>query len=158
MINTPLFEQLQADCADATTGEWYDESVAPEACKTSLDLMNSQVGIFDIYNVYDTCVDDYSGGYDDGERKAEHQAKKKTNREWREEIFGARGVSTVGKVRHAEWGGGLEDRHGRQQRGGTPSPRHPVTPSPRSPRHPITPSPHHPFTLSPQNRKIPTPA
>mmetsp|Transcript_100668 Transcript_100668/g.288466 ORF Transcript_100668/g.288466 Transcript_100668/m.288466 type:complete len:265 (-) Transcript_100668:214-1008(-) len=100
MIDTPLFNQLQTDCVDTTTGEWYDESVAPEACKTSLSLMNSQVGVFDIYNVYDTCVDDYSG-YDDDERKAEHEAKKKTNREWREEIFGARGVSTVGKPEKA---------------------------------------------------------
>ena len=67
------------------------------------------MGVFDIYNVYDTCVDDYSG-YDDDERKAEHEAKKKTNREWREEIFGARGVSTVGKVRHAGWGGAVGRR------------------------------------------------
>ena len=44
MIDTPLFNQLQTDCVDTTTGEWYDESVAPEACKTSLSLMNSQVG------------------------------------------------------------------------------------------------------------------
>ena len=73
----------------------YDESVAPEACKASLDLMNSQVGTFDIYNVYDTCVDDYAGD----DQRVEHESKKKTNRQWREEIFGARGVSTVGKFK-----------------------------------------------------------
>ena len=39
--------------------------------------------------------------HDDDERKAKHEAKKKTNREWREEIFGARGVSTVGKPEKA---------------------------------------------------------
>ena len=83
MISPPLFSQLQTECTNATSGEWYDENVAPTACKEALEEMSVAAGYYDVYNVYDTC-----GAGD----RSPAPASLRTLREWRAALFKERAV------------------------------------------------------------------
>jgi len=54
MYSQPLYNNVTAACGNFST-------ISP-ACATQLALMNTEIGSFDVYNIYDTCgSDDLSG-------------------------------------------------------------------------------------------------
>jgi carboxypeptidase C (cathepsin A) len=55
MYDQPLFKRLQKVC-----GNFSDHDVTLKDCSSALDEMNSKVGKFDVYNIYDTCGRDTS--------------------------------------------------------------------------------------------------
>lgn len=53
MFDQPLYKTLQKEC-----GNFSDHDVTLKGCSNALAAMNTKLGSFDVYNVYDTCGQD----------------------------------------------------------------------------------------------------
>jgi cathepsin A (carboxypeptidase C)/serine carboxypeptidase-like clade 1 len=65
MYDQPLYAKIKAAC-----GAFSDTEVLVPPCSTLIEEMNEKVGEFDVYNIYDTCGSDRSGGGSSNDEKA----------------------------------------------------------------------------------------
>ena len=92
MIPPTLFATLSSECTNSSSGEWYDDNVAPTECRKALEEMSIAAGTYDVYNVYDTC-----GAGD----RSPAPPSMRTLREWRAALFEDKKTVTVGKLADA---------------------------------------------------------
>ena len=92
MIPPTLFATLSSECTNSSSGEWYDDNVAPTECRKALEEMSIAAGTYDVYNVYDTC-----GAGD----RSPAPPSMRTLREWRAALFEDKKTVTVGARRRS---------------------------------------------------------
>jgi hypothetical protein len=92
MIPPTLFATLSSECTNSSSGEWYDDNVAPTECRKALEEMSIAAGTYDVYNVYDTC-----GAGD----RSPAPPSMRTLREWRAALFEDKKTVTVGRLADA---------------------------------------------------------
>ena len=80
MISQQLYDKIKSLCAN-----FSDTDVQETQCASSLAQMDSQMGTFDIYNVYDTCLDDQYSKVDEV-RDAKEEGTSSTMSAFRDHI------------------------------------------------------------------------